>query len=176
MDILPALLGAALLVIALLLARYGAYQHRARADAAHNALQQLEQWRQRDLLQVRDQQLQLARADALVQLEGWKLAAEQAIRQDAVRKSQGVTLGKVTEHFIPYLPAFKFNPRDARFIGSPIDFVVFNGLDSGEVDSILFVEIKTGKGALSTRERRIRDAVEAGRVHWLELRQFETNA
>lgn len=105
-----------------------------------------------------------------MQFEQWKAEYETLIRQDAIRKSEVVTLGKVTEHFIPYLPEFTYNPKDARFVGSPIDFLVFDGLTDGDVRSVVFVEIKTGKSALTTRERRIRDAIEARRVEWLELR------
>lgn len=81
-----------------------------------------------------------------------------------------MTLGKITEHLVPYLPEFTYNPKDARFLGSPIDFVVFDGLSDGEVRCIIFAEVKTGTSALNTRERRIRDAVQAGKVQWLELR------
>jgi len=56
-------------------------------------------------------------------------------------------LGKITEHFIPYLPMFKYNPKDARFIGSPIDFIVFDGLSEGEIRKIVLVEVKAGKSA-----------------------------
>jgi predicted Holliday junction resolvase-like endonuclease len=40
----------------------------------------------------------------------------------------------------------------------------------GLVRDVVFVEIKTGTSTLSTRERRVRDAIQAGRVRWLELR------
>ncbi len=102
-------------------------------------------------------------------------ARERHLRRDAVRRSQDVTLGKVTEHLLPYLAGFPFNPKDARFLGSPIDLLVFDGLDEGDLRSVLFVEVKTGRSTLSTRERRVRDAVRAGRVEWLELRpQLDT--
>ena len=92
------------------------------------------------------------------------------IRRDAVSQSRAVTRGQVFEQFAAYFPSFEFNPKDAQFIGRPVDFVVFDGLDEGDVRRIVFVEIKTGDAALSTRERRIRDAVERGRVEWRELR------
>ncbi len=79
--------------------------------------------------------------------------------------------GKATEHLAPLLPGFEFDPRDARFLGSPIDFIVFDGLSEGEVQEIVFVEIKTGpSAALSTRERLVREAVDSGRVRFLEVR------
>ena len=91
--------------------------------------------------------------------------------------AKAVSLGKITEHFVPYLPDFAYNPKDARFLGSPIDFIVFDGLNDGEVNNIVFIEVKTGNSALSGRERRIRDAIQANKVRWIELRpQFETAA
>jgi predicted Holliday junction resolvase-like endonuclease len=79
-------------------------------------------------------------------------------------------MGKVTEHFIPFLPEFDYNPQDARFIGSPVDFVVFDGLSEGDLRQVVFMEVKSGKAALSTRERWIRDAVREGRVLWQQVR------
>lgn len=96
---------------------------------------------------------------------------EAAIREDTLRRSQSVIAGKATEHLAPLLPGFEFDPRDARFLGSPIDFIVFDGLSEGEIQEIVFIEVKTGPwAALSTRERLVRDAVEAGRVRFLEVR------
>jgi len=96
---------------------------------------------------------------------------EARIREDALWRSHSVVAGKATEHLAPLLPGFEFDPRDARFLGSPIDFIVFDGLSEGEVHEIAFVEIKTGpSAALTTRERRVRDAVEGRRVRFLEVR------
>ena len=138
--------------------------------AQKEALAQLQQWREQELDLVRKQQLEVARSEAVVRLEQWKVEYTQVIRQEAIQKSQAVTIGKVTEHFVPYLPDFAYNPKDARFLGSPVDFVVFDGLNDGEVKGVIFVEVKTGTSTLSARERRIRDAVQSGKVQWIELR------
>jgi predicted Holliday junction resolvase-like endonuclease len=96
---------------------------------------------------------------------------ETRIRRDALRRSQSVVAGKATEHLAPLLPGFEFDPRDARFLGSPIDFLVFDGLSEGEIREIVFVEVKTGpSAALTSRERLVRDAVDGGRVRFLEVR------
>jgi predicted Holliday junction resolvase-like endonuclease len=100
----------------------------------------------------------------------WKARHTGAIRQDAVQRSQAVTVGKVSEQLLPYLPGFRFNPKDARFLGSPVDLVVFDGLDEGELRGVWFLEVKTGNAALSGRERQIRDAILEKRVGWDELR------
>jgi predicted Holliday junction resolvase-like endonuclease len=81
-----------------------------------------------------------------------------------------VTVGKVSEQLLPYLPGFRFNPKDARFLGSPVDLVVFDGLSEGELRGVWFLEVKTGNAALSGRERQIRDAILEKRVGWDELR------
>jgi predicted Holliday junction resolvase-like endonuclease len=93
-------------------------------------------------------------------------------RRESIDKSRSVVSGKVQEHLAPLFPAFlsQFNPKDARFLGSPLDFIVFDGLDEGEVRKVVFVEIKTGRAGLLSRERRCRDAIEAGRVEYQLLR------
>lgn len=103
-------------------------------------------------------------------LEAWKREVEEEIRRDAVEKSRAVTSGRVREHLVPYLPEFPYNPRDARFLGSPVDMVVFDGLDEGRVRRIVFVEVKTGQSQLSRREQLVREAVLRGAVGWYELR------
>jgi predicted Holliday junction resolvase-like endonuclease len=100
----------------------------------------------------------------------WKVRYTADIREDAVQRSQAVTAGKVHEQLIPYLPGFPYNPKDVRFLGSPVDLVVFDGLAEGRVRRIVFLEVKSGRSGLSSRERCVRDAVQAGEVEWAELR------
>lgn len=100
----------------------------------------------------------------------WKVRYTRNVRKDAVRRSEAVTTGKVVEQLVPFLPDFDFNPRDARFLGSPVDFVVFDGLSEGDVQRVVFVEVKTGNAQLSTRERQVREAVEEGLVEFHEHR------
>jgi predicted Holliday junction resolvase-like endonuclease len=92
---------------------------------------------------------------------------EARIRQNAANRSYSVILGQVTEHLIPFHTKFPFNPKDSRFIGSPIDLIVFDGV-SDELDevTIYFVEIKTGRGYLSSKQKKIKDAVDNNRVKW----------
>jgi predicted Holliday junction resolvase-like endonuclease len=115
-------------------------------------------------------QLQALRTEFDLRLQAAIAEKEQDIRGDAIKKSHAITIGKALEHFIPYLPSFAYNPKDARFLGTPVDFVVFDGLDAGHVKSIAFVEVKTGTSQLTSRERQIRDAVRQGRVDWIEIR------
>lgn len=141
-----------------------------RGEAITEAQMQLLKWRSDELENAKKQIWEVLSKEAATNLEQWKLEVEKEIRQDAISKSQSVTMGKMTEHIVPYLPGFEFNPTDARFIGSPVDLIVFDGLDEDCLRKIVFIEIKTGASNLSTRERWIRDAILAKNVEWREVK------
>jgi predicted Holliday junction resolvase-like endonuclease len=132
--------------------------------------EQYEVWREKDLAAVRQQYEDITRKEADLQFQQWRQENEEIIRKDAVERSRAVITGKVTEHVVPFFPGFQHNPKDARFIGTPVDFVVFDGLDDGEVRKITFVEVKTGSSSLSTRERQIRNTIKQRSVEWEEFR------
>lgn len=159
-------LAAAGLVIVVLALKYVSLRLRMgeRVEAA------VEAWRERELARVQRQLEQAADAQARAQLAEWQARSEADIRRDAVSRSRGVVAGKVAEHLAPYFDGFPYNPKDARFLGSPVDLVVFDGLDEGAVREVVFVEVKTGASTLTTRERGVRDAIRAGRVRWEEYR------
>ena len=142
----------------------------AQRDSLVEAHKLFKDWCEDELEAVRKEQRELALREARNKLTEWMQDHEKTIRQDAVQRSQAITTGKVVEHLVPYLPNFNYNPKDARFVGSPVDFVVFDGLSDDEDDhlSIVFVEIKTGNSTLTRRERMVRDAIKAGRVKWVE--------
>jgi predicted Holliday junction resolvase-like endonuclease len=74
----------------------------------------------------------------------------------------------------PYLPDFPWSPTEVRFLGKPIDFLVFRGMDGKTIEEVIFVEVKTGESRLSPVERSLRDAIQAGRVSWAEWRGPKT--
>ncbi|MFQ6121782.1 MAG: Holliday junction resolvase-like protein [Dehalococcoidales bacterium] len=91
---------------------------------------------------------------------------ERAIRE-AITQSRAVLGGKFVEQLAPYLPEFKYDPTEARFIGSPIDLIVFPGLARGDPEEIVIMEIKTGKTSqLTPQESKIRQLIEDGMVRW----------
>jgi predicted Holliday junction resolvase-like endonuclease len=91
-------------------------------------------------------------------------------RKQAIEKSQAVLRGNFSEQLAPYLPDFKYNPTECKFLGKPIDFIVFQGLDEKEISEIIFVEVKSGKSNLNKNERSLRDAIKNKRVRWEEYR------
>ena len=130
------------------------------------------------LLRWRTQELDAAKAlilrDVETQNAVWVATTTEKIRADSIKQSLAVTTGKVAEQLVPFFPTFPWSPKDARFIGSPIDLVVFDWVDENTLREIIFVEVKAGASArLTTKQRQLRDCVQAGRVTWRELRPLD---
>ncbi|MEA5552089.1 Holliday junction resolvase-like protein [Anabaena cylindrica UHCC 0172] len=140
-------------------------------QSTKKAKEQYEIWCSQNIDSIRNEQREIAIREAKMQFQQWIEENSKSIREDAIHRSKSVIMGKVTEHFIPYLPDFSFNPKDARFVGSPVDFVVFDGLDEDTLRDIWFVEVKTASSSLSKRQRQIRQAIQESRVKWKELRR-----
>jgi predicted Holliday junction resolvase-like endonuclease len=88
-------------------------------------------------------------------------------REDARKRSRAVSKGLMLESICPYLPDFKYHPRDARFLGDPIDFVVFEGLFRGrKVKELTILEVKSGDSKMDETETSIKKAVERGKVNF----------
>ena len=92
-------------------------------------------------------------------------------REEAVAKSKEVIRGKVTEEIVPVLPGFKYTLSDTKFMGNPIDYIVFDRMSNirdtrnGEI-TIVLADVKTGKAGLTKVQRAIKDAVDNNRVRF----------
>ena len=85
------------------------------------------------------------------------------------KKSSEVRLGQISEHFAPLLKDFPYDTKNVRFLGSPIDLILFD-IDNNR---IIFIEVKTGKSAQSKKQRQIRDIIKAGNVEYQVMRIYE---
>jgi predicted Holliday junction resolvase-like endonuclease len=141
-----------------------------RARSQKTAQKQFEAWRDRELEKICADQRAVARREADAEKQEWLITNEAVIRADAIMRSQATITGRVTENIIPYMPVFPYNPKDVRFVGSPVDLIVFDGAAEGALRDVIFLEVKTGNSSLAPVQRQIRDAVTAGRVQWRELR------
>jgi predicted Holliday junction resolvase-like endonuclease len=103
-----------------------------------------------------------------IETQRWQTEMEQA-RKAAVTQSRAVLGGKFTEQLIPYFPDFSYDPTEVRFIGSPIDLIVFPGLATGDPQEIVILEIKSGQSALTPQQKKIRQLIEDGMVRWEEI-------
>ena len=98
---------------------------------------------------------------------------EGELRKKILDTQRAVVKGRIAEQIIPFLEQFKYNPSDARFIGSPIDYIIFEGYteckdnNNEKPITVVLADIKTGKRASLTREqKRIKQAIEDKRVKW----------
>jgi predicted Holliday junction resolvase-like endonuclease len=92
------------------------------------------------------------------------------LRKDAIKKSRAVIGGQFSEQLAPYLPDFPYLPTEAKFLGKPIDLIIFRGSDEKKISAVIFVEIKSGKAKLSPQEKELKKAIEEKRVRWVEYR------
>ncbi|MEK6827225.1 MAG: Holliday junction resolvase-like protein [Nanoarchaeota archaeon] len=91
-------------------------------------------------------------------------------RKDAIMKSRAVLGGQFSEQLAPYLPNFKYLPTECKFLGKPIDFLVFKGMDEKKIDEVVFVEVKSGNAKLNQHEKNLKETIEKKRVRWVEYR------
>jgi len=93
-------------------------------------------------------------------------SAEKYMRHDAIKRSKRTLLGKLWEQVSPYLPKFPFRPSDMKFLGTPIDFVIFDGASENDIKQVVFLEVKSGDSKLTTQERKLKKVIEEGKVSW----------
>lgn len=117
---------------------------------------------------LHQQELSHAAEIALIEKENNKCI--KGYREDAVKRSRNSLLGKLWEHVAPFLPKFKYNPADMRFIGCPIDYVIFKGMNKKKIEEVIFLEIKSGDSKLNEQEECLKRAIKAKRVKWEEFR------
>ena len=94
-------------------------------------------------------------------------------RRESVERSRSTLKGRIAEQMAPLLPGFRYAPADARFLGDPVDYVVFSGYTgmrdadagSGGMEVVL-LEVKQGGSVLSPSQKAIAACVEEGRVRF----------
>lgn len=97
--------------------------------------------------------------DEIVTLQkGLDFQQKQFDKLGGQKKSSEVRTGKIVEQMAPFLTNYPQDPKTARFLGDPIDFIHF------DEDAIRFVEVKSGKSQLNKKQRMIRDLIKEGKV------------
>ena len=100
----------------------------------------------------------------------WESGKLEGIVKARLKQSRATLGGLVTEQIAPLLAEFPFDPGDCRFIGKPVDFIVFRGMNSDGISEVVFVEVKTGKSkSLNPQERRLREVIQSGKVRWVQF-------
>ena len=94
----------------------------------------------------------------------------EAARKDSNDRQRSVLKGQISETIAPWSMTVVDSVSELNFLGNPIDFLGFKGLDGKGDVSIKFIEVKSGKSKLNSNQRRVRDAVIAKRIEWVEVR------
>jgi len=112
----------------------------------------------------------IAEAKARITLQKWILENKDGIRKDTLDKSRAVLKGKIGEQIAVLLPEFPYMPSDARFIGNPIDYIVFDGYSEGKDINLILLDVKKGEHAkLNKKQKKIKEAVDNKRIRWKTL-------
>jgi predicted Holliday junction resolvase-like endonuclease len=100
----------------------------------------------------------------------WENNKVEEIVKSRLKQSRAVLGGLVSEQMAPLLPGFPFDPGDCRFVGKPIDFIVFKGMNEKAITEVVFLEVKSGSAkTLNDQEKRLREAINSGRVSWVQF-------
>mgnify|MGYP001161008749 CR=1 FL=1 len=98
---------------------------------------------------------------------------EKATRKDSTSRQRAILKGQISETLAPWSIKAVNSVKELSFLGNPIDFVGFKGLDGdGEIE-IKFIEIKTGNSKLTKSEKRIKEAVLAKRIGWSTIQVID---
>lgn len=137
------------------------------------------------LLTQKQQTIAQLQNDLIQQEADFKTHLDKAIK-DAQKRSndiqRNVIKGQVSEKFVPFMAGFTYNPSDCRFLGEPIDYVIFNNLHhcaDGQMDiselQIIFVEVKSGNAKLNKRQQILQHAINNHQVSFEILRIDESH-
>ena len=104
-------------------------------------------------------------------IKDWLEKEEGRIRKDAIERSARTLSGKALEKLIPFLDKFPYNPHDLRWLGDPVDFIIFDGYSSEKLpNQIVFCEVKSGGSNLTKIQNEIKELIEKKKVKWFEFR------
>jgi|TARA_B100001996_G_scaffold73182_1_gene53782 predicted Holliday junction resolvase-like endonuclease len=94
-------------------------------------------------------------------------------RKDSLKRQRAIIKGDISEIIAPWSMTVVNSVAELNFLGNPIDFVGFKGLDGDNQIEIKFIEVKSGRSKLNKNQQRIRNAVEEKRIEWVEVRLQE---
>ncbi|MBU0761174.1 MAG: hypothetical protein KJ600_04490 [Nanoarchaeota archaeon] len=95
-----------------------------------------------------------------------------SLRKSIADQQRAGIKGKVSETFAPFLGGFPFKPSECKFLGDPIDYVAFEGLDERDVKGVHFVEVKQGTSKLSKHQKQIKDLIDDLKSDEVTFKEF----
>lgn len=90
----------------------------------------------------------------------------EAIREAAVKRGRAKVPAIARNLMDPRIAATGYNPYDIKALLHPVEFVVFDGMDAGEIRDVVLLSKGSGSDAMRDLARSVAGAVESGRYDW----------
>jgi predicted Holliday junction resolvase-like endonuclease len=91
-------------------------------------------------------------------------------RKQRTVTTDSVNFGQIIEKIVPSIESFPYNQKDCRQLFDPIDYIVFHGLhNNGNIESIDFIDVKSGKAKLKQNQKEIKDVIENGKLKYTNI-------
>lgn len=103
----------------------------------------------------------------------WKVIKYKTIkdeRKKSIKKSKSVIMWELYEKILPFLPDFKYKPRDMVFVWKWVDYIIFDWLDEWDLKQIVFLELKSWNSNLNKNERMIRNIIRENKIKYIEYK------
>ena len=108
--------------------------------------------------------------DALKDREADLVKQKKLATSKAQKTAKAVNIGKSLEKIVPTLKNFRWQLPDCRFLGDPFDLITFNGFSKNNINSISFIEVKSGGAKLNAHQKSVKDAIEDKKVSYQEFK------
>lgn len=89
--------------------------------------------------------------------------------REAGRKEAMKSVKRIDSIFNP----LKLNPDDSKVLFHPVDFIVFNGMKSGQIKNLIFMDKKKHSSADKQIQKSIDKVIESENYEWITLRVEE---
>lgn len=103
-----------------------------------------------------------------------KLQEKIELAREAAREAGRKGADKLVKKIDPIFSPLKLNPNDAKVIFHPVDFIVFNGMNSNSGDTtiknLVLLDKNNRKGEYQKIQSSIDKAVNKSNYEWLTLR------
>ncbi len=121
-------------------------------------------------------------SDLMNQITEITSASEEKSQEIKKQKSRAAsahtTKGQLLEKWCPFLEHPEIDPdweaKNWSFMGNPIDYIIFDWRNDKTINladgKVVLLDVKSGKSQLTTKQRRIRDLIQAGKVEWRTIR------
>jgi predicted Holliday junction resolvase-like endonuclease len=106
-----------------------------------------------------------------------KLQEKIELAREAAREAGRKGADKLVKKIDPIFSPLKLNPNDAKVIFHPVDFIVFNGMNSNSGDTsiknLVLLDKNNRKGEYRKIQNSIENAINKSNYEWLTLRVEE---